>query len=54
MTTPCEGESLEKYAMVNRVKSTAMLLFKYSVNRYGLGLSNELLFFIIAQGAEKL
>ena len=30
-----------------------MLFFKYSVNRYGLGLSNELLFIIIAQGVAK-
>ena len=31
-----------------------MLFFKYSVNGYGLGLSNELLFIIIAQGTAKL
>ena len=31
-----------------------MLFFKYSANRYGLGLSNEPLFIIIAQGAAKL
>ena len=35
-------------------QSTAMLLFKVSVNRYELGLSNELLFIIIAQEAAKL
>ena len=29
-------------------------MFKISVNRYGIGLSNELLFVIIAQGATKL
>ena len=28
-----------------------MLSFKYCAKRYGLGLSNELLFIIIAQGA---
>ena len=31
-----------------------MLFFKSSVNRYGLGLSNELLFVIVTQGAAKL
>ena len=36
------------------VKDAAMLFFKYSVNRYGLGLSSELLFIIVAQGATKL
>ena len=36
------------------VKSAAILFFKYSVNSYGLGLSDELLFIIIAQGASKL
>ena len=29
-------------------------VFKISVSRYGIGLSNELLFLIIAQGAAKL
>ena len=36
------------------VYSAAMLFFKLSVNRFGLGLSNKLLFIIIAQGAAKL
>ena len=36
------------------LKSAAMLFFKSSANRYGLGLSNELLFIIIGQGAAKL
>ena len=34
--------------------SVAMLFLELSVNRYSLGLSNELLFIIIAQGAAKL
>ena len=39
---------------LSHVKSTTMLFFKISVNRYGIGLSNELLFVIIGQGAAKL
>ena len=31
-----------------------MLCFKMSANRYGKGLSNKLLFIIVAQGAAKL
>ena len=37
-----------------QLKSAVMLFFKSSVNRYGLGLSNELLFIILAKEAEKL
>ena len=33
------------------LKSAAMLFFKISTNRYGKGLSNELIFIITAQGA---
>ena len=36
------------------LKRAAMLFFNLRVNRYGLRLSNELLFIIIAQGAAKL
>ena len=36
------------------LKSSAMLFFKVSTDRYGLGLSNELLFISIAQGTAKL
>ena len=36
------------------VESAAMLIFKLSVNEYGLGLSYELLFIILAQRAAKL
>ena len=38
----------------DRCKSADMLFFNLSVNRYSLGLSNELLFIIIAQEAPKL
>ena len=34
-------------------KSATILFFKISANRYYMGLSNELLFVIIAQGAAK-
>ena len=36
------------------LKSATMLLLKISVSRYGIGLSNEPLFVIIAQGAAKV
>ena len=36
------------------VKSGTMLFFKLSGNRYGLGLSNEPLFIIMAQEVAKL
>ena len=36
------------------LKSAAMLFLKLNINRYDLGLSNEILFFIMAQGAAKL
>ena len=36
------------------LKSAALLFFKLYAYRYELGLSNELLFIIIAQGAAKL
>ena len=36
------------------LKSAALLFFKLRVNIYDFGLSNELLFIIIAQGAAKL
>ena len=36
------------------LKSAALLLFKLYAYRYDLGLSNELLFIIIAKGAAKL
>ena len=42
---------------INRVtlsKDYYYAVFKISVNRYGIGLSNELLFIIIAQVAAKL
>ena len=41
-------------AKITHLKSAGMLIFKYCAKRYGLGLSNELLFIIIAQGAAKL
>ena len=36
------------------LKSTVILFFEKSPNKYDLGLSNELLFIIIAQGTAKL
>ena len=36
------------------LKSATMLFFKISTNRYGIGLSNELLFITIGQRAAKL
>ena len=36
------------------VKNGILLVFELCTNRYGLGLSNESLFIIIAQGAAKL
>ena len=39
---------------ITYLKSTAFLFFKLSTYRYDLGLSNELLIIIIAQGAAKL
>ena len=36
------------------LKSAALLFFKLCAYRYDLGLSNELLIIIIAQGAAKL
>ena len=36
------------------LKSAALLFFKLYAYRYDLGLSNELLFIIIAKGAAKL
>ena len=41
-------------ANISYFKSAAMLFYKLSANRYGLGLSNELLFIIIDQGTAKL
>ena len=35
------------------LKIANMLCFKIDANRYGIGLSNEILFIIIAQGAVK-
>ena len=42
------------WAMITYLKSATMLFSKVGPNRYGIGLSNELLFIIIAQGAAKL
>ena len=38
----------------NKLKSAAMPFLKSSANRYGLGLSNEILFSIMRQGTTKL
>ena len=40
--------------MITYLKSATILYFKMSADRYDLGLSNELLFIIIGQGAAKL
>ena len=40
--------------MIVHLKSATMLFFRLSINIYGLGPSNELLFIIIAQRAAKL
>ena len=40
--------------MITYLKSAGILFFKYCAKRYGLGLSKELLFITIAQGASKL
>jgi len=37
---------------ITYLKSAALVLFKVSANRYDLGLSNELLFIILAQEAK--
>ena len=42
------------WAMITYHKSAWMLLCKYCAKRYGLGLSNEQFFIIIALGAAKL
>ena len=42
------------WAMIIYFKSALMLFFKYCDKRYGLGLTNEQLFIITAQGAAKL
>ena len=39
---------------ITYLKSAAMLFFDFSVNIYGLGLSNDLIFIVIAQGTTKL
>ena len=41
------------WAMITYLKSALMLFFEQSLNKYDLGLSNELLFIIIAQGIAK-
>ena len=40
--------------MIVYLKSATMLFFRLSAHRYGLGLSNELIFIIIAQEAVKV
>ena len=42
------------WAKITYLKNAGMLFFKYCAKKYGLGLSNELLVIIIAQGATKL
>ena len=42
------------WAKITFLYSTVMLSFKHCTKRFGLELSNELLFIIIAQGAAKL
>ena len=54
-SSSCPRSFLNVLAMITDLKSANMLLFfKMSANRYGIGLSNELTFIIIAQGAAKL
>ena len=54
MTTPCEGESSVKYAMVNRVKSGARLLKRNYFNKKDLDLSKEVLWVFLDQREAKL
>ena len=48
---------IDKFTVWNKIrylKDAAMLSFKYSLKRYDLGLSNELLLITIAQETAKL
>ena len=50
----CNLDKTLIWAKITYLESAAMLFLKLSANIYGLGLSNELLFIIIAQGAAKM
>ena len=50
----CHSKTGGLQSEITYLKSAGMLFFKKYAKKYGLGLLNELLFIIIAQGAAKL